>query len=91
LLSALTGDKRLSLIPVSQLEKLTGYVRGGVTALACKHPYPVYIDRSVEDFSQISVSGGMRGVQILLAPKDYVRAVSARVGNICRASGCDEC
>ena len=64
---------------LKEVEPLTGYIRGGVTALACKKPYPVYLDETAQLFDVISISAGMRGLQILLAPDDYIRAVAARV------------
>jgi Cys-tRNA(Pro)/Cys-tRNA(Cys) deacylase len=63
---------------------LTGYIRGGVTALACKKDYPVYADERIELFDVVSVSAGIRGQQILLAPIDYLRATRASVGSISR-------
>ncbi len=84
-LAALAGDKKVALVPVAEIESLTGYIRGGVTALACKHEYPVYADSSIEQFSLISVSAGLRGVQILLDPKDYIAAVHATLGPICQS------
>ena len=63
-------------------ERATGYIRGGVTALACKKDYPVYIDELAEICDVISVSAGMRGLQVLLAPEDYIRAVQAKVAAI---------
>jgi len=83
-LAKLSGDRKIELVPVKDVQPLTGYIRGGVTALACKKPYPVFLDASAERFPIISVSAGMRGAQILLAPADYVRAVSARVGELSR-------
>jgi len=56
----------------------TGYIRGGVTALACRKDYAVYIDKLAEICDVISVSAGMKGL-ILLDPEDYIRVVSARV------------
>jgi Cys-tRNA(Pro)/Cys-tRNA(Cys) deacylase len=64
---------------------LTGYVRGGVTALACKKDYPVFVDETIELFDQVSVSAGIRGTQIIIAPSDYVRATKAKPGPISRA------
>ncbi len=55
-----------------------------MTALACKKDYPVFVDISMEKFDHIAVSAGMRGLQILLAPKDYIQAVKATVGQIAR-------
>lgn len=83
-LARLSGNRHMELVPVSQLQQLTGYVRGGVTALACKKPYPVFVDGSCSQFEAISVSAGVRGTQIILAPGDYARAVNATVGSLCR-------
>jgi len=55
-----------------------------VTALACKREYPVFVDDTVELFDQISVSAGVRGMQILLGPADYLAAVRGIVGAITR-------
>ena len=77
-----TGDRKIHMVPLKEVQPLTGYIRGGVTALACKKPYPVYIDSSAEQQDVISVSAGVRGTQILLKPADYVRAVSAKYAPI---------
>ena len=74
-----TGDRKVDMLPLKEVQAATGYIRGGVTALACKKDYPVYIDELVEVCDVISVSAGMRGLQILLAPEDYIRAVKARI------------
>ena len=74
----------MELVPLSQLQALTGYVRGGVTALAAKKRYPVYLDESATQHPVISVSAGVRGTQILLAPQDYLRATAATLGAISR-------
>jgi len=77
-LARATGDRRSELVALREVLPLTGYVRGGVTALACKKDYPVVIDESAQLFDQISVSAGQRGLQIVLAPDDYARAVRGR-------------
>ncbi len=78
-LARATGDKKIDTVPLKEVEPLTGYVRGGVTALACKKAYPVFLDETAQLFDVISISAGMRGLQILLAPEDYIRVVDARV------------
>ena len=78
-LAAATGNRKIQLVPVKELQGLTGYIRGGVTALAGKKEYPVYADETIELFDVISVSAGVRGLQILLAPADYLRATKATV------------
>ena len=77
-----TGDRKIDMVPLKEVQTTTGYIRGGVTALACKRDYPVYIDTLAQICDVISVSAGMRGLQILLDPEDYIRAVSARVVDI---------
>jgi len=83
-LARLTGDRRVEIVPLKEVQGLTGYIRGGVTALAGKRDYPVYVDETVELFDLISISAGVRGTQILLAPSDYLRAVKGVAGPIAR-------
>jgi Cys-tRNA(Pro)/Cys-tRNA(Cys) deacylase len=98
LLAVLPGDQALDLkalarvahkravepVALKELVSLTGYVRGGVTALACKKPYPVFVDESAQLFDLISVSAGQRGLQILVHPERYVAAVSGEYAAIAR-------
>jgi Cys-tRNA(Pro)/Cys-tRNA(Cys) deacylase len=81
-LARLSGDRKVDTVPLKEVTPLTGYVRGGVTAIGAKKDYPVYIDETVELFDVISVSAGVRGTQILLHPSDYLRASRATVGAI---------
>jgi len=81
-LAHLTGDRRIEMVPLKEVQPLTGYIRGGVTALACKKDYPVFVDETIELFDVVSVSAGIRGTQILIAPADYLRAVNGTVGAI---------
>jgi Cys-tRNA(Pro)/Cys-tRNA(Cys) deacylase len=83
-LAQLTGDKKIDTVPLKEVQPLTGYIRGGVTALAAKKSYPVFADETIELFDVISVSAGMRGAQLLLAPADYVRATAATLGPIAK-------
>jgi Cys-tRNA(Pro)/Cys-tRNA(Cys) deacylase len=76
-LATATGDRKIQLVPVKELQGLTGYIRGGVTALAAKKDYPVYVDETIELFDVISISAGTRGLQILLTPANYLRATKA--------------
>jgi len=77
-----SGNRRIQLVPVKELLGLTGYIRGGVTALAGKKAYPVFADETIELFEVISISAGVRGVQILLAPADYLRVTAATIAAI---------
>jgi Cys-tRNA(Pro)/Cys-tRNA(Cys) deacylase len=73
-LAAASGNRKIQLVPVKDLQSLTGYIRGGVTALAGKKDYPVYADETIEFFDTVSISAGIRGLQILLSPAGYLKA-----------------
>lgn len=81
-LAHLSGDRKIETVPLKQVQPLTGYVRGGVTALASKKPYPVFLDEWAEVYEHIAVSAGMRGQMLWLKPGDYVKATNAVVGAI---------
>jgi len=81
-LARLTGDRKIELVALKEVQPLTGYIRGGVTALACRKDYPVFIDETAILFDVITVSAGVRGLQILLNPEDYIRIVSGTPGDI---------
>jgi Cys-tRNA(Pro)/Cys-tRNA(Cys) deacylase len=83
-LAKATGDKKIDMVPLKDVEPLTGYIRGGVTALACKKAYPVYLDESSTLFDVIALSAGIRGLQIVLAPHDYIRVLNAKVGALAK-------
>lgn len=76
------GDRAVSPVALAEVQPLTGYVRGGVTALASRRAYPVVLDASALALPLISVSAGRRGAQLVLAPADYVRATGATVAVI---------
>ncbi len=78
-LAAAAGERKIQLVPVKELQGLTGYIRGGVTVLAAKKELPVFVDETIELFDVISVSAGTRGLQILLAPADYIRTTKAKI------------
>lgn len=83
-LARATGDRRVEVVPLKEVQPLTGYVRGGVTALACRKDYPVYLDEFAQLYDRISVSAGARGIQILLRPEDYLRATGAVYASIAK-------
>jgi Cys-tRNA(Pro)/Cys-tRNA(Cys) deacylase len=85
-LARLSGDRKAETVALKEVQPLTGYLRGGVTALAGKKDYPVYLDESALSFPLISISAGVRGTQLWLAPADYVRAVGATLGPLSTAA-----
>jgi Cys-tRNA(Pro)/Cys-tRNA(Cys) deacylase len=83
-LAKVSGDRKVEMVHLKEVQPLTGYIRGGVTVLGAKKEYPVFADETIERWDVISVSAGVRGTQILLAPADYLRVTAARVGEIAR-------
>lgn len=81
-LAKLTSDRKMLPVALKEVQPLTGYIRGGVTALACKKNYPIYVDEWIEAHDQIAVSAGVRGTMLWLTPQDYIKATQATVGAI---------
>ncbi len=77
-LAKASGNKRVEMILMKDLEKITGYIRGGCSPVGMKKGYPTYLDINVEEYESIVVSGGRRGIQIEIAPRDLIK--------ICRGS-----
>jgi Cys-tRNA(Pro)/Cys-tRNA(Cys) deacylase len=83
-LAKLSGNRKVELVALKEVQPLTGYIRGGVTVLGAKKDYPVFADETVEMWDVISISAGVRGTQVLLAPGDYLRIAKATVSEIGR-------
>lgn len=81
-LAGASGNRRVELVQLGEVQAITGYVRGGVTALAAKRAFDTYLDASATDHAEITVSAGVRGMQLVLSPADYVRAAAATVAAI---------
>jgi Cys-tRNA(Pro)/Cys-tRNA(Cys) deacylase len=83
-LAAASGNKKIDLVPVKEVLGLTGYVRGGVSPVGAKKAYQVYLDETVILWDAISVSAGIRGCQMVLAPDDLIRVTGAMTCDIAR-------
>ncbi|MFY9223446.1 MAG: Cys-tRNA(Pro) deacylase [Blastocatellia bacterium] len=81
-LAQLIKDKKIELVPVKEIQSLTGYIRGGVSPLATKKSYPLYLDISAVNYDKISISAGRRGLQMLLAPKDLQNITKATLAKL---------
>ena len=79
------GTKKAELASLKEVEPLTGYIRGGVTVMGAKKPFPAYADETIELFDIISVSAGLRGLQVLLSPADYLRATNATLADLTKS------
>ncbi|HUT34896.1 MAG TPA: Cys-tRNA(Pro) deacylase [Planctomycetota bacterium] len=84
-LARLSGDRKVEMVPLREVQPLTGYIRGGVTALGGKRDYPVFVAEEIVLHDRVAISAGVRGTQLLLAPNDYLRATNGTLGPIARA------
>ena len=73
-LAKASGNKRVEMVHLKEVQPLTGYIRGGVSPLGAKKEYPVYLDSTADKWPQIAVSAGHRGLQIILVPGDLLKA-----------------
>ena len=83
-LAKATGDRKIDLVPLKEVQPLTGYIRGGVTVLGAKKAFPVFVDETIQLFDVVSVSAGVRGTQIILRPDDYVRITAGTLAEIAK-------
>jgi len=83
--AALSGNKKVEMVPVKEIQQLTGYIRGGVSPIGAKKQSPLYLDESALKFSLIAVSAGIRGCQIFIDPKSLSKAVETKMGLIARS------
>jgi Cys-tRNA(Pro)/Cys-tRNA(Cys) deacylase len=74
--------KKVELASLKEVEPLTGYIRGGVTIMGARKPFPAFADETIELFNIISVSAGLRGLQLVLSPADYLRATEATLADL---------
>jgi len=81
-LAKLSGNKKCLMIAQKELLPLTGYIRGGVSPLGMKKHFPTFIDQSAINHLEISISGGVRGLQILINPKALIEILDIKTGVI---------
>ena len=85
-LAKAAGVKKVELASLKEVEPLTGYIRGGVTVMGARMPFPAFADETIELFDVISVSAGLRGLQLILSPADYLRAAEATVAELTKST-----
>jgi Cys-tRNA(Pro)/Cys-tRNA(Cys) deacylase len=81
-LARASGDRSVELVPLREVQPLTGYVRGGVTALSAKKAYPVLVDDTCTVLTRMGVSAGALGEELVLAPGDFLAATGGRAAPI---------
>ncbi len=81
--AAVSGNKKIELVPVKELLGLTGYIRGGCSPIGMKKKFPTYFDESVVLFDKITVSAGIKGCQLLLDSETVLKFTEATSVDIC--------
>lgn len=80
--AAVTGNKKIEPLHVKDLLGITGYIRGGCSPVGMKKKFPTYFDESAGELCRLTVSAGVRGMQLLLSSEDIIRFTGARLANI---------
>ena len=83
-LAKASGNKKMALVAVKDIQSLTGYIRGGCSPIGMKKDYPVYLDTSALAYDVIYVNAGQRGLLVGLSPEALRRATAAVVREIAR-------
>ena len=83
-LASASGNKKVEMVHLKEVQPLTGYVRGGVSPVGAKKNYPVFLDESAYLWPVISISAGVRGCQIVVSPQQLVDAVQASIYDLVR-------
>ncbi|HHY28495.1 MAG TPA: Cys-tRNA(Pro) deacylase [Desulfitobacterium dehalogenans] len=85
-LAQASGNKKMEVVPLKEIQPLTGYIRGGVSPLGTKKRYPVYFQEDMLHHRKIAVSAGTRGLQIVILPQDLLNITQGKVGPIANPS-----
>jgi Cys-tRNA(Pro)/Cys-tRNA(Cys) deacylase len=80
--ASVCGDKKIEMIKEKELLPLTGYIKGGCSPIGMKKLYPKFIDETAQLFDNISVSAGVRGVQIIIRPVDLNKVVEGSFADL---------
>ena len=80
--AAAAGEKSIALLPVKEIQSVTGYIRGGCTSIGMKKDYPVFLDETALLYDEIIVSGGRLGTQIFLSPDTLLAATNGKAADL---------
>ena len=81
-LATLSGNKKVEVVSLKEVQPLTGYIRGGVSPIGMKKQYPVFINSDIKKQEKIALSAGLRGLQLFLSPIDLISVTKAQLGMI---------
>lgn len=77
-----SGNKKIKMLKVKDLQSVTGYIRGGCSPIGMKKNFPTFIDETAQIFEKIYISAGVRGTQVCLAPEDLRKGVNAAFADL---------
>jgi Cys-tRNA(Pro)/Cys-tRNA(Cys) deacylase len=77
-MATVSGNKKVEMVHVKEIQQLTGYIRGGVSPIGIKKQYPIFLDESAMRFPFISISAGVRGSQIFISPGDLIELLNIK-------------
>ena len=80
--AVVTRSKKIEPLPVKELLGITGYIRGGCSPVGMKKKFPTYFDESANELDEITVSAGVRGIQLLVSSKDIISFTSAQTVSV---------
>jgi Cys-tRNA(Pro)/Cys-tRNA(Cys) deacylase len=83
-IAEISGNKKVEMVPLKEVQPLTGYIRGGVSPIGTKKHFPFYLDERAIKFPFISISAGIRGCQIFIEPGSLLRILQGKTGNLSR-------
>jgi Cys-tRNA(Pro)/Cys-tRNA(Cys) deacylase len=81
-MAEISGNKKVEMVSLKEVQPLTGYVRGGVSPIGTKKRFPFYLDESAMKFPFISISAGTRGCQIFIEPGRLAKVLQATIGKL---------
>ena len=80
--AAVTGSKKIEPLPVKELLGITGYIRGGCSPVGMKKDFPTYFDASAQKLDALTVSAGVRGIQLLVSSEEIIKYTRAELVDI---------
>ena len=80
--AAVTGNKKIEPLHVKDLLATTGYIRGGCSPVGMKKKFPTFFDKSAEGLEKLTVSAGVRGIQLLIASEKIIKFTQAKLVDV---------
>ena len=84
-IASASGNKKVAMVAMKEIQELTGYIRGGCSPLGMKKNYPFFLDQSAFEHDLIYISAGVRGKQLILSPQDLLSVTRGTLVDICES------